>query len=345
MSPSKQQRLLDVISGRTRGIRAMLLRGALRTVEPLYAGAMTVRNALFDEGWKRARPLGRPAVSVGNLTTGGTGKTPIVAWLARSLVQSGRRPVILLRGYKSSDAGSDEAIELRSRVGPDIPVIPNPDRIAGAQEALGVNSAIDCFILDDGFQHRRAQRQVDLVLIDATCPFGFGHVLPRGLLREPITGLRRASAVILTRCELVDENALQAIESRVREIAPQVLIARCETRATSLSDGRSLEALRDTPVVAFCGIGNPEAFRSTLLRAGLTIAHFQSFDDHHAYTPAEIESLHARADGRPLITTMKDLARLPASLGAIGLEIEPTFSDTDAQALLGIVRSGIERIK
>lgn len=345
MSRSRQQRLLEVISGRTRGPGAMLLRGALGAVEPLYAGAMTVRNALFDRGWKRVHPLGRPAISVGNLTTGGTGKTPIVAWLARSLVQSGRGPAILLRGYKSSDVGSDEAIELQSRVGSDIPVIPNPNRIAGAQEALRKNSAIDCFILDDGFQHRRAARQVDLVLIDATCPFGFDHVLPRGLLREPVAGLRRASGVIVTRCEMVDENTLLTIEARVRAIAPQVPSVRCETRATSLADGRPVDMLRNTPVVAFCGIGNPEAFRSTLQRAGLTIAHFQHYDDHHAYTPADVQSLRSIADGRPLVTTMKDLARLPESLGAIGLQIQPTFSAPDEATLLGIVRSGLERIK
>ncbi len=165
-------------------------------VEPLYATVMRIRNALYDKGYFATHSLGRPAVSVGNITAGGTGKTPVSIWLATKLAKSNHHPAVLLRGYKTTAEGiSDEAEVLRNSLAGIAPVIVNRSRVRGAAAALRDHPDTTVFVLDDAMQHRGAKRNFDLVLINARNPFGFDRILPRGLLREPLQELRRASAV------------------------------------------------------------------------------------------------------------------------------------------------------
>lgn len=185
---------------------------------------MRARNALYDLGVLRRHALALPAVCVGNLTTGGTGKTPAVAWIAEHYRRRGETVAIVRRGYKRGGGSgpSDETMLLEDRLG--IDVIENPDRVAAAREAADRGATL--VVLDDGFQHRRARRDLDVVLIDATDPFGGGHMLPWGMLREPLGGLRRAGVFLLTRADQADEAALDAIERSLRERAPGTPIAR-----------------------------------------------------------------------------------------------------------------------
>jgi tetraacyldisaccharide 4'-kinase len=314
-----EQFALGVISGETRGIGAALLRGALRAAEPFYAGAMSLRNALYSRGVCRVHRLPRPVVSVGNLTTGGTGKTPVVAWLAASLRDAGHRPAILMRGY-----GGDEPRVLEDILNPDaaadrrrIPILADPDRVAAAAQALAEDASITAFLLDDGFQHRRVHRDVDLVLIDATNPFGFGHVLPRGLLREPRRGLARASAFLLTRVDQVSGEAIASIERELRRLKPGAPIYRSRHAASELLDAageaHSIEKLAGNRVFAFCGIGNPASFRRQLEASGAALAGFRAMGDHHRYDAGDLASLEAAAaasDAEALVTTEKDWVKL-----------------------------------
>jgi tetraacyldisaccharide 4'-kinase len=348
----RHQRALDLLSGRRRGVGATVARAGLACVEPIYAGVMTLRNRLYDRQLLlRSHALPRPVVSVGNLTTGGTGKTPVVAWLANELRNAGVQPAILMRGYKATAAhGSDEAAELRDRLGPGVPVVANLDRVAGAAEALKQDATVGVFVLDDGFQHRRVRRDVDLVLIDATNPFGFGHVLPRGLLRERVSGIRRAAAVVITRADLVPESELIGVEGSIRRHHPHVPIVRSWTAFTRLSDGRPVESLREQPVAAFCGIGNPDAFRVTLDRLGARVVAFRAFPDHHPFTPAELAEVtrNAEAAGATvLVTTAKDRTRLPrmdSALPVVALEIEAAFSPAERSALLDLVLARVRLV-
>ena len=193
---------LELVAHRRRGLFPDILRALLGVAAVPYAAAVIIRNAYYDFFPRAARRVVVPALSIGNLTVGGTGKTPIAAEIARRLVAQGRKPAILLRGYKAkpsprapaeSDAASarwreqsDEAMVLTRRC-PEALVMVNPDRVVSARRAM--QQGADVIVLDDGFQHRRLARDLDIVLIDATAPFGHGHFLPRGLLREPPTSL------------------------------------------------------------------------------------------------------------------------------------------------------------
>lgn len=308
----------DLLSGRRRGVLPGATRAALGLIEPLYAHVMRVRNAMYDRNTLRARALGRPTVSVGNLTTGGTGKTPVVAWLAGELLSSGRRPGVLMRGYKGRDGASDEADELRSRLGPVVPVQVDSDRSRGAKALLARWPEVNVFLLDDAHQHRRAGRDFDLVLIDATNPFGFDHVLPRGLLREPVDGgLRRASAVLLTKVDQTDEGAVGAIRRRVESTVPGLAVFESSHDLIRLrghpGGWHETSWLKGRSISAFCGIGNPLSFRRLLERAGAQVVGWNAFTDHHRYTQTEIDRLYHSADmsgAAILVTTAKDAARL-----------------------------------
>jgi tetraacyldisaccharide 4'-kinase len=181
--------------------------------------------------------------------------------------------------------------------------------------------ASEVLILDDGFQHRRLARDVDVVLIDATAPWGHGYLLPRGLLREPRSSLRRADVLVLTRCDQAPAEQLQKLRRTIDRIVPHLPLIETTHGPVDLSncDGEAapLEFLRDGPIAAFCGIGNPEAFRRTLLDLGAGLEDFRSFPDHHAYGHADVEELHRWAErlpsGTSIVTTQKDVVKLRLS--------------------------------
>lgn len=309
MSP---ERYFQIIAGRDRSLGASVARSGLWLASLGYRAITSGRNALFNLRLRKTYDLGRPAISIGNITVGGTGKTPMVIEIACRLMNMGKRPAVLLRGYHAQDGLSDEASLLADALTPHVMVHANAKRVMGAANALQSDPAIDCFLMDDAFQHRQAHRQLDLVLIDATNPFGFGHLLPRGLLRESLAGLRRAKGVILTRADLVDPAKRDAIIARVKQAAGDVPMAQVAFVWTGWrnSDGRviDLDQLQDTRVMGVCGIGNPGAFRS-MLHAHLGDQPMLALADHHAYHPAELMELFKQAcdlDAKAIITTDKD---------------------------------------
>ena len=339
------KRLAD---GTTAGPAAAAARAALAAIAAPYGLAVAARNAAYDRGLLRAAHVSVPVISVGNLTLGGTGKTPLVAWVVRQLLSQGRTPAVVSRGYAARPGQqSDEAAEL-AMVIPGLRHVANRDRVAGSQAAI--EAGCDTIVLDDGFQHRRLHRDLDIVAIDATDPFGCGRLFPRGLLREPLGGLARAQAVVLTRASSV--SATRRTEIR------ESLSARCVGRPPAvwmeaehrpvglrtLDGGREpIDVLRGMPVVAFAGIGNPAAFRTTLEKLGADVVAFQAFPDHHAPTAADLAPLAARIEAgaaRMLVTTLKDLVKIPrpwpaaAPLAAVEIAIEPLKGGPDLSSLL-----------
>jgi tetraacyldisaccharide 4'-kinase len=325
----------DVVSGRRRGVGAAALRGLLRGAEVPYTIGVTIRNRRYDQGHAVTHRVSVPVISVGNLTLGGTGKTPMVKWLARHLQNCGKRVAIVSRGYGAADGQqNDEARELAQAL-PDVPHVQNRDRVAGAEQAIAEYQP-DVILLDDGFQHRRLARDLDIVLLDALEPFGFEHVFPRGMLREPASGLSRAQAVCLSRADVISADQRAMIMCRVGKLAPHAIWCELAHAPSQLvnadSKTRPLDWLAGRRIAAFCGIGNPAGFRHTLAATGCDVAVWREFADHHAYTPADASELSAfarDANAEALICTRKDLVKLDCNeLGGVpiwAVEIEMQF--------------------
>jgi tetraacyldisaccharide 4'-kinase len=356
-----ESRFRELVSGRWRGPVAAGLRGVLAAAEVGYAWEVRRRNRRFDSGRVQPAVVEAPVISVGNLTVGGTGKTPLVLWIGRWLKSRGHEVTIISRGYgRQSNAPNDEALELAARL-PGVKQIQNPDRVAAAREAVGrasgppVSDGLEAhpadtleahptdtleahptqvLVLDDAFQHRRIARDLDIVLLDALEPFGYEHLLPRGLLREPIESLSRAAVVALSRADAVSEARRREIEARVRSLAPQALWLELAHQPTALvshaGQSQPLEAWRGKRVAAFCGIGNPAGFRHTLASCGLGVAALREFPDHFAYPPraiAELETWLGDQSGiEAAVCTRKDLVKLPretlGKLPLLALEID-----------------------
>ncbi|HEX3999666.1 MAG TPA: tetraacyldisaccharide 4'-kinase [Pirellulales bacterium] len=305
-----------LVSGEQRGIQATLLRGLMRAAEVPYSLAVQWRNRQYDRGRKPVERVGVPVISVGNLTLGGTGKTPLVEWLARWFRERNVRVTIISRGY-GAEAGSrnDEALELEQKL-PDVPHVQNPDRVAAARMAI---EEFDCqlILLDDAFQHRRIHRDVNIVVIDGLEPFGFGHVFPRGTLREPLSGLCRADVVVLSRADLIESPERETIRRAVVQQAPQAIWLEASHRPEKLlsASGRTqpLSALSGRPVAAFCGVGNPVGFRHTLSGIGCRLAAMREFPDHFSYRRDDIDSLSrwgAELPVEAIVCTHKDLVKI-----------------------------------
>jgi tetraacyldisaccharide 4'-kinase len=327
MNPSLERFGLRVISGEARGIAPSLVRGVLSVGEPFYTAAMAARNWLYDASRLTAHRLPHPVISVGNLTAGGTGKTPVVRWLAEQLIARGKHPAILMRGYTVAGAtSSDERELLHTYLNGDpqrsVAVVANPDRIGGANQAFREQPRTDVILLDDAFQHRRVARDFDLLLINAADPFGFEHVFPRGLLRESPRGLARADAILLTRSDAVSAQKLAQIEQRIRAIDPLVPMFRAvhelaglrwPPTAAGAPPDEPIAWLRGRSFFSFSGIGSPRTFHAQLAAIGGQPAGSRAFPDHHEYTDADIASLvhDARACGAEvLLTTEKDWVKL-----------------------------------
>ncbi|MBN4060889.1 tetraacyldisaccharide 4'-kinase [bacterium AH-315-I18] len=331
------QRALDIISGKDPRITASALRCAMTLATPVYALANGIRNRLFDAGLKNQTPLGRPTISVGNLTTGGTGKTPMVAHIVRTLLTMNHRPAILLRGYKATaQHGSDEAAVYNTELGDRVPVIANPSRVEGAKQALIKVPGVTCFVLDDGFQHRKAARDLDLVLIDASNPFGYDHLLPRGLMREPKSALKRADAIIITRSNQIPPESLAKLDQQILAITGKSPIAHASHQWISLlninDDPCDLALLADQPVIAAIAIGNPDAFVQTLREYASEVRDVIIKPDHHAWPPQVIHALvkRARSENTILLTTEKDFVKWPTlepSAPVYRVNLEMGFKD------------------
>ena len=310
---------LKLISGGERafmGYPAQTARMILTALSWPYSIVVRLRNHLYSRGALGAHRAEVPVICIGNLTTGGTGKTPLVVWLCRNIRRKGLACAILTRGYKTQKGELSDEPALLAAQCPDVPVVVSPDRVAGAAEAIRRHRA-QVLVMDDGFQHRRLARDLDIIAIDATEPFGYGRVLPAGLLREPIAGLKRAHAVVLTRCDQVPEDALTRIEDQARRINRNLVIARSihapVTVRTAAGTDIPLEEMPGKRVFAFCGIGNPQAFFRTLSRLGATVVGSRVFDDHHRYRADDLEAVHSQAREKQaslVLTTQKDWTKI-----------------------------------
>lgn len=306
----------------------VLFRWTMWLASGAYFLATSIRNYSFDRGWVTVKRATIPVISIGNVTAGGTGKTPVVAYLAHLLRRKDIRVSLVSRGYgATAGAVNDEALELERQL-PDVPHIQNPDRFAAVQLA-SEELAAQIVLLDDGMQHRRLHRDHEIVLIDATNPFGFNYLLPRGLLRESLSGLRRATIIMLSRADLVSAEERSRIWSVVQRYAPRAIALECNHQPSCLQRwpqrAESLELLRGKKILAFCGIGNPKAFRRTLENLNYHVAELLEFSDHCPYDRADVERLQhwvrehaARVDA--VVCTAKDIVKLQvASLGSLPL--------------------------
>ena len=341
---SLEETVRNLWSGERAADPTGILRAALSVLSLPYRGAVAARNGLYDRGLLRQERLPCPVVSVGNLTVGGTGKTPTVILLAAMLRERGRRPAVLSRGYGGSTrapvtivsdgqrilAGwresGDEPV-LLARALPGVPVLTGPRRILTGRVAVERFGA-DVLILDDAFQHRALFRDLDIVMLDAARPFGNGSLLPRGPLREPQGALSRAHLLIRTGGTQRADFPVLPLPAFRGVHQPRELVEAATGRTLPLTE------LKGARVCAFAGIGSPEAFRQSLTTLGAEVVAFQAFPDHHPYTAADLEALRSRAGkcgaGR-IVTTEKDGVRLgdfPAFLAdilllRIGMHITP----------------------
>lgn len=313
MKPSEFR---EIISGREKGIKASAWRFLFRIIETPYTWVVNYRNRRYDSGKKTIHSVDVPVISVGNLSVGGTGKTPMVRWFARQLRTGGLRVAVISRGYGAEgDSSNDEALELEQRL-PDVPHLQNPDRVAAAGCAID-ELDMEALLLDDAFQHRRIRRDLDIVLLDALEPFGFDHVFPRGTLREPLIGLRRADVAVLSRADMITQEQRETIRQRVLAIAPEIGWAEVthapESFLNASSETVPIDQLQGKRVAAFCGLGNSAGFLGTLSSCGFEPIDFREFPDHHRYSKTDVEQLIAWAeklDVDAILCTHKDLVKL-----------------------------------
>jgi len=331
----------------------------------LYGAVTKTRLSLYRRGTFHTTKLDRPVISIGNITTGGTGKTPLVEHVARVIAAQDKKVCILTRGYgrkdphlqvivsdgygvlaSPSEAG-DEPYLLATKLKGLAAVISSADRIAAGQEAIK-DFGTECFVLDDGFQHLRLARDLNVVTIDATNPWGGGRLLPHGRLRESTEGLSRADCVVITRCDQVE--SVEGLREELLRLTNSKPIFESQMRMTRLSPlkngGETLGA--GARVVAFCAVGNPSSFFESLRRAGYELAVERSFPDHHAYSQEEIDSVIRSAKdagAEALVTTAKDAVKLRTlsfSIPCYVVEIEIAIHDAEKFTRLVIDVTGIK---
>jgi tetraacyldisaccharide 4'-kinase len=299
---------------------SLMARGGRLALAPpawLYASIVRVRGALFDHDLLHAHRSAVPVLSVGNLSVGGTGKTPLAAWAAARLREAGARPAVLLRGY-----GGDEPL-VHARLNPEIPVIVDPDRVAGSRKALAVGA--DCAILDDGFQHRRLARVADWVLIAAEQPPQPARLLPAGPWREPPSALRRATVAIVTRKSASLEVA-SVVASRLAE-THDVSIAIVHLTPSDVVDAIEntpigIERLRGARVLIVAAIGAPAAFVAQVRARHVAACDALLFEDHHRFTEADVARIvSAAAQSDVVVCTLKDAVKLAPLWPRVGLPL------------------------
>ncbi len=291
----------------------------------LYGLILKCREFLYRRGILKKTKAPVPVISIGNITMGGTGKTPTVEFVARYLSEKGKKVVILSRGYagvRSSEFGvrseesfvNDEYLVLSENL-PNIPNLLGKNRVKNVATAIGEYGA-ECLILDDGFQHWRLERNLDIVVIDAINPFGFERLIPQGTLREPLRNLRRAHIFVLSHCDQSPQNSIDLIKQRLKQIndnAPIVETAHYPSELYSLNQrgetSLSTSWLNGKIVYAFCAVGNPESFKLTLEGLDARVSKFTCFPDHHFYKQNELDGIIREAESLgtdAIVTTQKD---------------------------------------
>jgi tetraacyldisaccharide 4'-kinase len=276
------------------------LQNALAVPAALFRLAATAYHTAYDRGWLRSYVAPLPVVSIGNLTVGGTGKTPFARWVVLQLLERGARPAILHGGY-----ANDEPALLRAWF-PDLAVLVGKDRLKGIRQAAAAGATVA--VLDDGFQHRRVRRDLDLVLVAAEDWDQPHHPLPRGRWREPPAALRRASIAVLTRKTLSAERAAEVAVELGRYGRPLVRAALCPAGWLDLAGG--VQAPPRDEVVAVAGVGRPDLFFQNAAQAGARLSGCMAFRDHHVYDDADLAAIREAAGERGVVTTAKDAPKL-----------------------------------
>lgn len=356
-------RYLEIIAGDDPSAYESSILFLLRILQIFYRLGIGIHHIYYRvrERLGLVYRAGCPVICIGNLSAGGTGKTPMVVWLAKHLTATGLRVVIISRGYgeKNETGENDEAREIAHFL-PDVPHLQSPDRVAAAKKAVNELHA-DVILLDDGFQHRRLHRDMNIVLLDATQGATFS-LMPRGLLREPVSALRRADAVVITRSDQGHYKFLQKLKNiATRNTRPGVFMCLASHRPVCFEnisgEKRELSDFRDRNVGIFCGIGNPDGFIRTVNEINAADATdiqcvkdencTRIYPDHYPYTPESLEELRKWAVEQnfdALICTWKDLIKIQrAALSDIpiyALKIEMTVSDEEK--LLAAVKKVIE---
>jgi tetraacyldisaccharide 4'-kinase len=306
----------------------------------IYGKITDLRNTLYEQGVFKSHPLGAPAISIGNITVGGTGKTPLVAFVAETLAEQGEKVCILTRGYgrknpaervlvsdgetilTGAETAGDEPFELAKKLAGRAIIIADANRVAAAEWARE-KFDITAFVLDDAFQHRRAKRDLDIVCIDATNPFGSSKTLPFGHLREPLENLERAGLIIITRTNLVDDKQISDLRSQIANFNPDCPILTAANKTAKLIELKDfLSDIQKTTdhrppttdhYLAFCALGNPDNFFEQLRRENFTLSATRKFPDHHRYAQNDIAKLETEArqtGAEVLLTTAKDAVKL-----------------------------------
>ncbi|HRI03994.1 MAG TPA: tetraacyldisaccharide 4'-kinase [Pyrinomonadaceae bacterium] len=321
----------------------------LSLLSAIYGKVADIRNALYDKGIFESHDLGARVISIGNITTGGTGKTPLVAYVANILAARGEKVCILTRGYgrespkkrvlvsdgenvlATATESGDEPFELANKLLGKAIVIADADRVAAAEWAKR-RFGITEFVLDDGFQHRKAKRDVDIVCIDATNPFGGGKMLPAGRLREPLHNLSRADVVVITRADLVED--ISNLTFEISNLAPDAEVFVAENKIARVVGSEEFNSKMQS-TFAFCGLGNPENFFELLRRNEIAVNGSLAFRDHNNYSQKDIEKIETearKAGAEVLLTTAKDAVKLSNfkfEIPCFVVEIETAIEDQD----------------
>jgi tetraacyldisaccharide 4'-kinase len=326
----------------------------------LYSLFSRLRAWCYSSGIFKTRRLPGTVISVGNLTVGGTGKTPMVLWIAQRLAEEGKKVAILTRGYRGTSNAStqglpqsDEVALLRDRLSGKVQIGVGADRYKNGE--VLARHGVDWFVLDDGFQHMKLGRDADVVLVDATDPFGGGMVLPAGRLREPVSALRRADVVVITRSVQAPSPAVEAIIRRHTRSPIFYATTQIESvlRVPQLLVELPSQDWKQTRFMVFSAIGNPAAFLDDLRKWGFQVAGYRRFADHHVYTEREIADLESAANtcgADALLCTEKDvwnlrnvpLARMPVYCCRISLQLPEEFREALEQAV-GRRKAGVAR--
>ncbi len=334
---------LSILSGQQRGFIAAIVKSTLSAFTLPYLAVLNTRNALYRNNIVKSTRLPVKVISVGNITTGGTGKTPLVEFSVKYLGEIGRKVAVLSRGYggggpsqKGNEMINDECLALIENL-QDVPVLAGRDRVRNGEKAIN-DFGVDCVVLDDGFQHLRMKRDLDVVVIDALNPFGGENLIPRGSLREPLQNLGRADLFIISHCDQGNEQAIRSIYTKLDQInhsAPVCESIHRPVHFDNIVDGSILELewLKGKGVYALSAIGNPESFSYTLKRLGADLIKHKIFQDHHVYTKEEIDDVVSDAQSLgadAIVVTQKDIVKIrkmnikDANILSLKIEIEIT---------------------